>query len=109
MEILRFIIFSLMIWNISYFVKQKPLDIVSYQTQLDIAKVISNNAQGKSFTLERVGVNDQFEGDYAQNYQYLLWWLGNEPKKDIMSPTYTICETKCVIKGEMIYQEENVV
>jgi hypothetical protein len=39
-------------------------------------------AHGQRFSLERIGPNDQFEGNFAQNYQYLLWYYGNEPVKD---------------------------
>jgi hypothetical protein len=50
-----------------------------YSLQIDITKQIINDAKGQKFTLKRVGEYDYFEGYYAQNYQYLLWWMGNEP------------------------------
>lgn len=31
--------------------------------------------------LKRIGVNDAFEGNFAQNYQFLMWLYGNEPVK----------------------------
>jgi hypothetical protein len=64
---------------------------VSYQLQKKIAKYIVEDAEGTKYSLKRVGAFDYYEGYYAQNYQYLLWWMGNEPKdnNDIL---YTIYE-----------------
>lgn len=52
---------------------------VPYHLQLLASQMIRKDAGQAPFSLERVGPGDQFAGDYAQNYQYLLWWLGNEP------------------------------
>jgi len=52
----------------------------SYANQQKIAQKIVADAKGKSFMLNRVGYNDEFDKNYAQNYIYLLWLYGNEPK-----------------------------
>lgn len=64
---------------------------VPFDLQLLVARTIIKNAGGRSFSLSRVGAFDYFEGNCAQNYQYLLWWLGKEPveKADLK---YTIYE-----------------
>lgn len=64
---------------------------VPFDLQLLTAKKIIKDAKGRKFTLSRVGPFDEFDGDYAQNYQYLLWWLGNEPI-ETSSLKYTIYE-----------------
>ena len=52
---------------------------VPYQLQEQAAKCIVNDAKGKPYSLRRIGTNQEFGGDFAQNYQYLLWLYGNEP------------------------------
>lgn len=63
----------------------------SYALQKKVAHFIIDDAKGVEFNLKRVGSNDQFEKNYAQNYIYLLWWYGNEPKEKAKI-TYTIYE-----------------
>ena len=59
-----------------YFQKEPPLDfkisLVPYSTQLKIADLIYKDSKGLKFSLGRVGINDQFESNYANNYIYLL-------------------------------------
>lgn len=64
---------------------------VPYNLQLRIADSIIKDASGRRFVLKRVGQNDQFEKDYAQNYIYILWWKGNEPRNN-SNLSYTIYE-----------------
>lgn len=71
---------------------QKPF-YVPYPLQIAVAKAIISDAKGQKFILHRVGEDDQFVGDYAQNYQYLLWLYGNEPESD-GSLVYTIYENR---------------
>jgi hypothetical protein len=68
-------------------------EYVPYKMQQNIANYIVTDAGNYSYQLRRVGPNDQFEGDYAQNYQYLLWLYGNEPTSASIL-TYTIYEDK---------------
>ncbi|KXK11093.1 MAG: hypothetical protein UZ22_OP11002000475 [Microgenomates bacterium OLB23] len=67
--------------------------VVPFKTQETVARNIVRDAQGRPFELHRVGPGDHFEGDFAQNYHYLLWYFGNEPVT--AAPLkYTIYETK---------------
>lgn len=54
---------------------------VPYNLQEHISKKIIYEANGEAFELKRRGIVDYFDGDFAQNYQYLLWLYGNEPVK----------------------------
>ncbi len=54
---------------------------VPYQTQFNVARFIVDNSKGKPFSLFRKGPYDYFEGNFAQNYRYLMWLFGNEPKE----------------------------
>jgi len=53
--------------------------IVPYSLQLKSTRSIIADANWEDFSFSRVGPFDYYEGDYAQNYRYLMWWLGNEP------------------------------
>jgi GT2 family glycosyltransferase len=52
-----------------------------YNVNHEVAEAVVNDASGDSVWLRRVGGLDEYEGDFAQNYQYLMWWFGNEPVK----------------------------
>lgn len=65
--------------------------LVPYKIQEEIVQVIYKDAGGKEYELGRVGPYDQFEADYALNYHYLLWRLGNEPVEK-SNLKYTIYE-----------------
>jgi hypothetical protein len=73
--------------------KKTPYDIgvIRYTTRKKISQFIVQDAKGKPYVLKRIGYNDFFEKQFAQNYLYLLWWYGNEPVKKA-SLTYTIVE-----------------
>lgn len=78
----------------------KPL-YVPYSLQKEVAKTIVKDAAGKPYNLLRVGPYDYFEGNYAQNYQYLAWWFGNEPIQEKTKLRYTIYEA-----GEIVILKE---
>ncbi len=82
---------------------------VPYETQLLISDFIIKDANKNPYQLSRVGLGDNFEGDYAQNYQYLLWLKGNEPAKN-SNVIYTIYEgeNNKPGEGEIIYSIENI-
>lgn len=83
------------IFSSSYlFQKQKndPFNI-PYKTQEKVAKFIMQDAKGRKFTLFRIGPFDNYANQFKENYEYLLWWLGNEPVKK-SSAQYTIVEDK---------------
>lgn len=65
---------------------------IPYKLQLEAARKIVNDADGRPYNLHRVGFSDQFEGEYAQNYRYLLWLYGNEPKDYKTNLSYKIVE-----------------
>ncbi len=82
-------------------------NLVPYKMQIDIVETIIKNANGNKFELERRGIDDQFEGNYAQNYKYLLWWLGNEPTENSRIK-YLICENKPGCNKDTIYNLDGV-
>jgi GT2 family glycosyltransferase len=67
----------------------------SFAKQEEVAKSIIVDAHGKPFALKRVGFNDQFDKNYAQNYIYLLWLYGNEPTNQSYR-TYIIYDSPSV-------------
>jgi N-acetylglucosaminyl-diphospho-decaprenol L-rhamnosyltransferase len=69
---------------------ERPFSI-PYPLQQKVARTIVKDSNGEQFQLHRVGLDDQFEGDYAQNYIYLLWLYGNEPVQQAET-TYVIVE-----------------
>ena len=59
--------------------------------QQKVADYIVNDAAQNEFSLGRVGPFDYYRYDYAQNYKYLMWILGNEPAEEAKLK-YTIYE-----------------
>ncbi len=81
---------------------------VPYSMQLTAVDTIIDDAKGKPFSLSRSGPFDYFEGNYAQNYRYLLWWKGNEPVANA-TLKYTIYEQKSPeTTGKVIYQQDGL-
>ncbi len=78
---LLFLTISNMIFFFSnqWFYRYKT-DPYSYELRQKAAQTIISDAHGKPFILKRVGYYDDYAQNYAQNYIYLLWWYGNEPK-----------------------------
>lgn len=64
---------------------------VPYALQKKAAGTIISDAMGLNYELARVGKDDQFEDNFADNYLYLLWLMGNEPVKNA-GIKYTIYE-----------------
>ena len=77
-------------------------EYVPYDLQLRGTDAIIRDSKNMKYSLTRVGPNDQFEGDFAQNYVYLLWLRGNEPVNG-QKLTYTIYEGTKPASGEVIY------
>ncbi len=65
--------------------------LISYNSRKAVAQFIVNNALHNRYQLRRIGYNDFFAKQFAQNYLYLLWWYGNEPVNKAKL-TYTIVE-----------------
>lgn len=89
---------AIVLWNCLYYFSPAWLtransgSIIPYQSQLSAMRYVVHDAHGSAFEFHRVGPDDTFEGEYAQNYVYLLQWLGNKPaKKSYLR--YTVYET----------------
>lgn len=87
------LLFAMAFLNLKFYFSSKRVysPLVPYKLQLKIARSIVSDANGQKYSLRRVGYADKFEGNYAQNYQYLLWWMGNEPVSNSKT-VYTIYE-----------------
>jgi len=106
------ILFILITLNsIAIFQKSKsPSDYISYKDQEKIAKVIIKDSKGQKFQLSRQGPFDSYIGQFSQNYEYILWWLGNRPVTNL-NLKYLIIEdnNKQNIKGKMIGRVNEVI
>lgn len=83
---------NLMFYFSKDWIFQYKNSIYSYKNLTKISESIIKDAHGQKFSLKRIGFNDQFSYNYAQNYIYLLWLYGNQPVKNA-NITYTIIET----------------
>lgn len=73
--------------------RNKNMFDISYQTEEKIAKLIIKDVKRQKFSLSRIGSFDDYIGGSKENYEYLLWWLGNRPVQN--SPLkYIIVEDK---------------
>lgn len=89
-------LFLLFISNMSFFFSKSWFfrnenTLTGYQIAQNVSHFIVNDAKDKQFELKRVGFNDMYKGNFAQNYIYLLWLYGNEPVKN-SNLTYIIIE-----------------
>lgn len=89
---LLFLILVIIINTPFYFSNKFLYKKGNYLKKIAIAKEIIDNADGRKFNLKRVGNFDYYADNYAQNYIYLMWLLGNEPVKDEQPLKYTIYE-----------------
>jgi hypothetical protein len=71
---------------------QDKSSIVPYKMQVNAMDKVIKDADGKPFNLKRVGYSDKFEDYYEQNYDYILWLKGNQPKSYNVNLSYTIIE-----------------
>ncbi len=97
-----------------FYTDTKPIDYkinpVPYTTQIKIADVITKDSQAGAFSLERIGVNDQFENNFANNYIYLIRLNNIAPTANAVTK-YTIVEggdVGTVNLGKSIFSEDNV-
>lgn len=91
---------------------------VPYNLKLAASKSVVKDSAGEPFKLNRVGNLDVHEGDFAQDYQYLMWWMGNEPVIvgdhliDTTEPvyTYTILENpQKEFLGDVVFDQGGLV
>ncbi|KKR11511.1 MAG: Glycosyl transferase family 2 [Candidatus Woesebacteria bacterium GW2011_GWA1_39_21] len=77
---LLLLICSVLFFNIVLYLKLRQNKVITtYFQQKQVATFLVNDSNSKAIWLRRIGENDQFDGDFAQNYDYLLWMFGNEP------------------------------
>ncbi len=76
-----------------YFSFSKPDDFVAYSKQLTVAEGLISKADGREFSIKRIGPYDYFPENYSQNYQYLILWKGGKLTEN-SNLIYTIDETK---------------
>ncbi len=78
-----FIIVSnvLFIFSSQYLFQKQKRDLftIPYPTQERIARTIIRDAGDKKYSLSRIGPFDNYANEFKENYEYLLWWLGNRP------------------------------
>ncbi|KKQ91716.1 MAG: hypothetical protein UT17_C0004G0064 [Candidatus Woesebacteria bacterium GW2011_GWB1_39_10] len=99
LAILTFLIGSFGIWNLvstDWFYRDKFITDYSqspppYSVQLSTVNEIIKDSKGSDFSISRIGVNDQFENNFANNYIYLLTIRGAKIKSDA-GVRYTIVE-----------------
>jgi hypothetical protein len=89
-KILKIVIITIFIFisilNIFYYfdIKNKSIKYQNYPNIYyfnikKIADFIYKDSNSNPIAIARIGDNDDFGGNFAQNYQYILWRDGNEP------------------------------
>ncbi|MCL4364370.1 hypothetical protein M1328_03975 [Patescibacteria group bacterium] len=94
----------LVIFSFFNLIKKQPFspEFISYQTEEKICQTIIKDAAGKKFAFTRKGPFDNYEDQFKQNYEYILWWLGNRPVTKARL-NYKIIEND----GEIIVMKNN--
>jgi hypothetical protein len=54
-------------------------DHITYKNFKKVSEYIVDDSNSEKISIIRVGRNDDFEGNFAQGYQYHMWLYGNEP------------------------------
>ncbi len=88
----------------------RKINFVPYSTQLKITDAIISNSGSSNFSLARIGVDDQFENDFANNYIYLLTVRGAKVDDNVEN-RYIIVEgidNYDRLLGSLIFSESNV-
>ena len=97
-----FIITAVILINFGAFIKDPEfygkiktldptLDMIPYSNQVALTSFIVQDANGKSFSIRRVGPYDYFPEEYSQNYKYLVLYEGGK-LVDNFPNVYTIVE-----------------
>ncbi|OGC91718.1 hypothetical protein A3D85_01550 [Candidatus Amesbacteria bacterium RIFCSPHIGHO2_02_FULL_47_9] len=74
---------------------------VQYPIQLSLSRAIITDARSRQFSLSRVGPFDVYAKNYAQNFEYLLWYLDNPPVPDSRLH-YTIYEAQSAPESSQV-------
>lgn len=97
-----------------FFVDQKPINydenFVAYKSQLKLVDTIYKDSDGAPFKIKRIGVNDQFQYYFAENYIFLLTTKGAKIQNDA-EILYTIIEGAKYyqnLPGTLIFSENEV-
>lgn len=67
------------------------ISLPSYSLQTDVANAIFKDSNGSVFSIGRIGIDDKFENDFANNYIYLLTLKGSKLNSNA-NIRYTIVE-----------------
>lgn len=106
------------IWNListNWFYQEKPTteytqSLPPYIIQVDAVSEILNDSKGSAFSISRIGLNDQFENNFANNYIYLLTFRGAKIESGA-AVRYTIVEERNISKatpGHEIWTEGGI-
>ena len=68
-------------WSIVFMPFPNPPTGPTYSDQLSLAKSIIFLTANHPYTLNRVGMFDNYPGQAAESYRYLLGWLGHPPNE----------------------------
>ena len=100
-EIIFLILFGVAVLNLRFFFSKNwfyqdntriyPNGEIPYNLQLEASNSIVKDADGRRYSIRRVGDYDYFDQNYSQNYRYLLWLKGLEPETD-QKLVYTVYE-----------------
>jgi len=101
------IILLFLIVNIFFIFQKTKLseEFIPYEKEEKIARSIIQNARGRKFSLSRQGPFDNYTDQFKQNYEFILWWLGNRPVKNAKL-NYLIVENKSSIR---VFQGKNLI
>lgn len=105
-----FFVFFVVFSNINFILKSNFLTSkktntysATIQERLKVSRQVVEKARGKKYSLKMLGPNGKFES-YSMNYEYIGWWLGNEPAKTQQKLLFSIDETAhgIVLKESML-------
>ncbi len=91
------------IFSPRYLFQKQSRDIfnIPYKTQERVARFIIQDVGGKKFILSRIGPFDTYANQFKENYEYLLWWMGNKPVEK-SNLEYIIVEDKNRLQKNII-------
>jgi hypothetical protein len=87
--------------NLSYLLKHNYLakdpDAITLKTREEAVRSIIKNVHGGSYRLTGKGVGSQFES-FLMPYDYLGWYLGNQPTIGAANYTFSIEEKESKVE-----------
>lgn len=100
-------------YNLFFFTSSNFLQKIykpTFGERMEAARFIVAKTNGEPYNLQAKGPGSEFE-NFTKNWQYLTWWLGNEPKDQPQKLQFVIYEPKDVARrssNEKIYYFENL-